>query len=140
MIIGSPLIADSNDILLLLVIRVFGEVNASSIIIFRLLLVSLAQPLLKKRPTGRWTAVSRFLSSIKVVPEERADTNVNEFQCLDAALLTYSECETHVFIQIVQKRLETMETSLEGINSQLELMSRRKIAVRASLLNMVSLY
>lgn len=140
MICGSPLIDDSDNIHLLSVIRVFREVNASSTVIFRLLLVFLATPLKKKRPTGRRPVVSRFLSNSKVVPEEQADTNENEFQCLDAALLTYIGCEKQEFIKVVQKKLETIEASLEGINSQLELMSRRQIAARASLLNMVSLY
>lgn len=95
---------------------------------------------MKKRPTGRRSVVSRFISNTKVVPEEQAGTNENEFQCLDAALLTYIGSEKQEFIKTVQKKLETIDACLEGINSQLELMSRRQIAARASLLNMVSLY
>ncbi|PWA61665.1 hypothetical protein CTI12_AA371090 [Artemisia annua] len=140
MIFGSPLVDDSVNIHLLSVIRVFREVNASSTVIFRLLLVFLATPLTKKRSNGRPSVVSRILSNSKVVPEEQADTNENEFQCLDAALLTYIGCEKQEFIKIVQKKLETIEASLEGINSQLELMPRRQIAARASLHNMVSRY
>ncbi|PWA67262.1 hypothetical protein CTI12_AA319650 [Artemisia annua] len=125
---------------MLSVIQVFREVNASSTVIFRLLLVFLASPLTKKRPNGRRSMVSRILSNSKGVPEEQADTNENEFQCLDAALLTYIVCEKQEVIKIVQKKLETIDASLEGINSQLELMSRRQIAARASLLNMISRY
>ncbi|GKB44278.1 BPS1, chloroplastic-like protein [Tanacetum coccineum] len=140
MIFGSPLIEDLDNIHLLSVIRVFRDVNTSSNVIFRLLLVFLASPPLKKKATGRRSAVSRFLSGTKVVPVENFVTNENELQCLDAALSTCSGTEKHEFIQTVQKKLQTMEASLENINSQLELMSRRQIAARASLLNMVSLY
>ncbi|GJT95948.1 hypothetical protein Tco_1091466 [Tanacetum coccineum] len=68
MIFGSPLIEDLDNIHLLSVIRVFRDVNTSSNVIFQLLLIFLASPPLKKKATGRRSAVLRFLSDTKVVP------------------------------------------------------------------------
>nr|GEV64903.1 hypothetical protein [Tanacetum cinerariifolium] len=77
---------------------------------------------LKKKATGRRSAVTRFVSGTKVVPVENSVTNENELQCLDAAISTCSGTEKHEFIQ---KKLQTMEASLENINSQLELIFRK---------------
>ncbi|GJW32256.1 hypothetical protein Tco_0052288 [Tanacetum coccineum] len=95
MIFGSPLIEDLDNIHLLSVIRVFRDVNTSSNVIFQLLLIFLASPPLKKKATGRRSAVLRFLSDTKVVPVENSVTNENELQCLDAALSTCSGTEKH---------------------------------------------
>ncbi|KVH92247.1 uncharacterized protein LOC112515766 [Cynara cardunculus var. scolymus] len=132
---------DSENHHLTSVIQAFRDVKAFTIVIFRLLLVFLATPLLKRRPGSRWTAVSRFLSSGKVVPEEKADdSNANELQRLDAALFRYCTSDKQEFIQIVKKKIEVLEATLEVINSHLDLISKRLIATRVSLLNMVSFY
>ncbi|XP_076909705.1 uncharacterized protein LOC143567074 [Bidens hawaiensis] len=116
------------------------EVAECNTVIFRFLLEFLAVPLLKTHRKCRWKAVSIFLSSGKVLPEEISYTHVNEFQTLDDALLRCSTSEKHEFIQLLPNKLEALEATLEGIDSHLQLLSRRLIATRVSLLNMVSFY
>ncbi|XP_076926507.1 uncharacterized protein LOC143589702 [Bidens hawaiensis] len=119
---------------------VFKEVAECNAVIFRLFLEFLGVPLLKTNRKCRWKAVSRFLSSGKVLPEEKAYTHVNELQSLDDALLRCSTSEKHEFIQLLPNKLEALEATLEGMDSHLQLLSRRLIATRVSLLNMVSFY
>ncbi|KAK1432352.1 hypothetical protein QVD17_09248 [Tagetes erecta] len=120
---------------------VFREVTSFNIVIFRSLLEFLAIPSLRRSRISRWTTISRFLSNSKVVPEGKiADTNVNELQRLDATLSRYSSVEKMEFIQVVPKNLDTLEATLEGINSHLYSFSRRLILSRVSILNMVSSY
>ncbi|KAK1432354.1 hypothetical protein QVD17_09250 [Tagetes erecta] len=120
---------------------VFREVTSFNIVIFRSLLEFLAIPSLRRSRIGRWTTISRFISNSKVVPEGKiANTNVNELQRLDATLSRYSSVEKMEFIQVVPKNLETLEATLEGINSHLYSFSRRLILTRVSILNMVSSY
>ncbi|KAJ9561733.1 hypothetical protein OSB04_006893 [Centaurea solstitialis] len=115
---------DSENHHLTSVIRVFREVKAFSITILRLLLAFLGTPILKRRPTSTWTTISRLLSSSKVVPQEQAnDSNVNELQCLDAALFSTSEKQESM--QILRKKMVALEAILEGINSHLNLVSKR---------------
>ncbi|KAJ0753246.1 hypothetical protein HanPI659440_Chr09g0333521 [Helianthus annuus] len=113
---------------------VFREVTSFSTVVFRFLLEFLG---VRRGRTGRWKAASRFLSSSsKVVPEDKADTNVNELQRLDG----YCSSEKQEFIQVVPMNLEAVEATLEGINSHLHRLSRRLILTRVSILNMVSIY
>ena len=125
---------------LISVIRVFREVKAFTAVIVQLLLKFLAIPLLKTRSRSRWIAVSRYISKSKVVPEEKADTNINELQHLDAVLFRYRTSNKLEFIQIVRKKLEEFEATVDGINSHLESMSRHLITTRTSLLNFISFY
>ncbi|KAI3499901.1 hypothetical protein L1887_35715 [Cichorium endivia] len=138
MIYDCSFLADFENHHLTSVIRVFRQVSASTTVILRLLLKFLATPVFKKIPTGRWTALSRYISKGKVVPEEKADTNINELQRLDATLFGYSTSYKQEFVLIVQKKLEEFEATVVGINSHLESMSRRLISTRTSLLNLVS--
>ncbi|XP_076923965.1 uncharacterized protein LOC143586270 [Bidens hawaiensis] len=119
---------------------VFKEVAECNTVIFRFLLEFLAAPLLKTNRKCRWKAVSRFLSSAKVLPEGKAYTHANELQSLDDALLRSSTSKKHEFIQLLPNKLEALDATLEGIDCHLQLLSRRLIATRVSLLNMVSFY
>ncbi|KAK9069479.1 hypothetical protein SSX86_011383 [Deinandra increscens subsp. villosa] len=132
------LMVDSENYHQMWVVSVYREVTAFSIVVFRLLLDFLGIPCLRTRPRGRWTMVSRFLSGGgKVVPEDKADTNENEFHRLNAALSS----EKQEFIQqAVPKNLEALDAALERVNSHQHSMSRRLIRTRASILNMVSSY
>ncbi|KAK1432351.1 hypothetical protein QVD17_09247 [Tagetes erecta] len=109
-------------------IGVFREITSFTILIFRFLLQFLAIPSLRRRRTGRWAKMSKFLSNGKVVPEGNlADDSVNELQRLDAALLRCCSSEKKKFIQVVPKELEALEASLEGINSHLHILSRDQL-------------
>ncbi|KAJ9561729.1 hypothetical protein OSB04_006890 [Centaurea solstitialis] len=123
-----------------LVIRVFREVEAFSTVILRSLLVFLGTTILNRKPTNKsWRTISRLLSNSKVVPQEQADnSNENELQRLDAILFCTSDKQES--IQLLKKKMVALEATLEGINSHLNLVSKRLIATRASLLNMVSFY
>ncbi|XP_071713731.1 uncharacterized protein [Rutidosis leptorrhynchoides] len=134
MISSSSLNVDSENYPSISMIPYFREVTALSTVIFRISLVFLATPLLKTKTARKWTVVS----TRKVVPEAKVDVNVNELQSLDAAVVGYSHCDKHENIQVIKKKLEASEATLESINSSIELMSRRLIGTRASLLNMVS--
>ncbi|KAL7603455.1 hypothetical protein Lser_V15G19446 [Lactuca serriola] len=125
---------------LISVIRVFREVKAFTAVIVQLLLKFLAIPLSKTRSRSRWTTVSRYISKSKVVPEEKADTNINELQHLDAVLFRYRTSNKLEFIQIVRKRLEEFEATVDGINSHMESITRHLITTRTSLLNFISFY
>ncbi|KAK9069477.1 hypothetical protein SSX86_011381 [Deinandra increscens subsp. villosa] len=137
MIRGCPSMVDSENYHQMWVVGVFREVTAFSIIVFRLLLEFLSVPCMRTRRTGRWTAVSRFLSGGKVVPEDKAGTTGNEFQHLNAALLLSEKQE---FLQVVPRNIEVLEATLERIDSHQHSMYRRLIRTRASILNMVSFY
>nr|KAJ0212472.1 hypothetical protein LSAT_V11C400212320 [Lactuca sativa] len=75
----------------------------------------------------------------KVVPEEKADTNI-KLQQLDAALFRYRTSNKLEFIHTVRKKLEEFEATVDGINSHLESISRHLITTRTSLLNFISFY
>ncbi|CAH1421666.1 unnamed protein product [Lactuca virosa] len=139
MIGHSPLVDFQNNHLIS-VIRVFREVKAFTAVIVQLLLKFLAIPLSKTRSRSIWTAVSRYISKSKVVPEEKVDTNINELQHLDAALFRYRTSNKLEFIQTVRKRLEEFEATVDSINSHLESISRHLISTRTSLLNFISFY
>ncbi|KAJ9561734.1 hypothetical protein OSB04_006895 [Centaurea solstitialis] len=130
---------DSENHHLTSVIRVFREVKAFSIVILRSLMVFLGTPILKRKPTNKsWTTISRLLSNSKVVPQEQADdSNENELQRLDAALFRTSDKKES--LQIVKTKMVALEDTLEGINSHLNLVSKRLKTTRVSLLNMSKL-
>ncbi|CAH1421664.1 unnamed protein product [Lactuca virosa] len=138
--IGHFTLVDLENKHLISVIRVFRDVKAFMAVVLQLLFKFLATPLLKTRSRSRWRAVSRYISKSKVVPEEKADTNINEFQHLDASLFRYGTSNKLEFIQLVRKKLEEFEATVDDINSHMESMSRRLITTRISVLVFISFY
>lgn len=115
----------------LAVIRVLREINAISISIFQSLYSFLAAPCSAKQT--KWFMVSK-LKHKGVVANEQG--NVNEFEGVDAAI---SRCGGNVEkIQVLQKRLEALESCVQGLENGLECVFRRLIKTRASLLNIIS--
>ncbi|KAI3499899.1 hypothetical protein L1887_35713 [Cichorium endivia] len=138
MIYDCPFMKDIENHHLTWVIQVFRQVSASTTVILRLLLNFFVTPIYKTRPTSRFTALSRYISKGKVVPEEKAVTNTNELQRLDATLFGYGTRYKLEFILIAPKKLEEFEATIDDVNSHLESMSRRLVSTRSSLLNLVS--
>ena len=80
------------------------------------------------------------LNSSKVIPEENANMNTNELQCLDNIFFRYSTSYKVESIQHIQKKLVELEMTIDDFNFYVESMSRHLISTRTSILNFVSFY
>ena len=92
---------------------------------------------LKPKATRR-SLVSRLKGT--VVGEDQ-HINVNELESVDFALHAMGKCSSSEGDgkQIAQKRLQSLETSIEAVENCLDCLIRSMIRARASLLNVVSL-
>ncbi|KAL3591858.1 hypothetical protein D5086_010498 [Populus alba] len=114
------------------VIRVIREVNVINCSIFQSLLVFLSTS--SKPKQSRWSLVSKLMHKGVIACEEKQE-NVNEIETVDAALSQVSDSEK---VKIAQKRLETLEMSIDDLENCLERLSRPLIKSRATLLNIIS--
>ncbi|GLT39321.1 hypothetical protein SLA2020_135190 [Shorea laevis] len=128
--IGASTVLDQ-DHHFLAVIRVLRELNAMNNSIFQSLFSFLAAPVSGKQTT--WSLVSKLMHKGTVACEQE---NVNEFETVDAVLCT---CSSNVEkMQTAQKRLEALESSIQGLEDGLESVFKRLVKARASLLNILS--
>ncbi|KAJ6929720.1 hypothetical protein NC652_013568 [Populus alba x Populus x berolinensis] len=118
------------------VIRVVREVNVISCSIFQSLLLFMSTS--SKPKQSRWSLVSKLMHKGVTTCEEKQE-NVNELEAVyaseKAALSQVSDSEK---VKTAQKRLETLEMSIDDLESCLERLSRLLIKSRASLLNIIS--
>ncbi|GKV44166.1 hypothetical protein SLEP1_g51372 [Rubroshorea leprosula] len=128
--IGASTVLDQ-DHHFLAVIRVLRELNSMNISIFQSLFSFLAAPVPGKQTT--WSLVSKLMHKGTVACEQE---NVNEFETVDAVLCRRSSNVEKM--QTAQKRLEALESSIQGLEDGLESLFRRLVKARASLLNILS--
>ncbi|KAF5753092.1 hypothetical protein HS088_TW01G01011 [Tripterygium wilfordii] len=130
--LGASPISDQ-DHHLSAVIRVLREVNVTSISIFQSLLLFLSMSVSKPRQ-GKWSLVSKLMHKGMIACEEKQES-LNELEIVDAALCEGLNIEK---MQNTNKRLEALETSIQGLENGLESVFRRLIKARAAVLNIIS--
>ncbi|GAA0159582.1 hypothetical protein LIER_38894 [Lithospermum erythrorhizon] len=106
------------------IISVVRELNALTISIFQSILVFLC-----KTKSSKWSFANLLVNKSKVSCEGQ-QVNFNELEVVDHALSKNSST--------MQQDLKQLETSIEGIERELEGMSRCLIRSRTILLNVVS--
>ncbi|XVF62265.1 hypothetical protein PTKIN_Ptkin08bG0203500 [Pterospermum kingtungense] len=115
------------------VIRVLREVNAMNTSMFQSLFSFFVAPVSSRQT--RWSLVSKLLHKGVISCEEKQE-NANELESLDVALCRHiSDVEK---MQIVHKRLLSLESGIEGLENRLECVFRHLIKARTSLLNIIS--
>ncbi|GFZ09427.1 hypothetical protein Acr_21g0000260 [Actinidia rufa] len=131
---GSPLLGLDHHVSL--VIRVLREVVVASTSIFHSLILFISVSTLKPKATR--SLVSRLKGTVL---GEDQHINVNELESVDFALHAMGKCSSSEGDgkQIAQKRLRSLETSIEAVENCLDCLFRSMIRARASLLNVVSL-
>ncbi|KAG4386590.1 hypothetical protein GLYMA_11G083401v4 [Glycine max] len=105
--------------------------------IFQSLLTFLAVPASKSKPT-KWLFVAKLMHKGVIACEEKQE-NSNELQCVEASLSTLLSEGTNVAkMQAARERLETLENAIESIKNALEIVFRRMLKTRASLLSIMT--
>ncbi|XP_061359918.1 uncharacterized protein LOC133303962 [Gastrolobium bilobum] len=119
------------------VLRVLREVIILNLSIFQFLLTFLTVSSSKSKAT-KWLLVSKLMHK-GVISCEHDSENVNELQCVEAALSTLlNEGSNGERMQTTHERLEALENAIENVENGLERVFRRLIKTRASLLNIIS--
>ncbi|KAJ1378707.1 hypothetical protein SESBI_47560 [Sesbania bispinosa] len=120
------------------VIRVLREVIVMNLSVFQLVLSFLTVSSSKSKAT-KWLLVAKWMHK-GVMPCEDNSENVNELQCVEAALNTLLNEGSNGSekLQAAHERLEAMENAIESVENGLERVYRRMIKTRASLLNIIS--
>ncbi|KAF9682128.1 hypothetical protein SADUNF_Sadunf05G0076000 [Salix dunnii] len=137
---GSLLLSPS-DHLLSAIVRVLREASLITVSNLSSLLLFLSVPMLKPR-RSKWYLVSKLVHK-GVLACEGQQENLNELESVDAALADLvvpnsgKDFEARD-IHSVQKRLETLHTSIEEIENELDSLFKHLIHARVSLLNILS--
>lgn len=92
-------------------------------------------PLTKPKARG-WSVVSKWVHKGAIACE--SNSGLNEFENVDVALSSVVEEMEVEKLKIAQRRLESLETAAQEIESGLDGVFRRLIKTRASLLNIIS--
>ncbi|RDX69548.1 hypothetical protein CR513_51326, partial [Mucuna pruriens] len=119
------------------VIRVLREVILMNLSVFQFILSFLTVSLSNSKAT-KWLIVAKLVH-MGVKPCEDNSENVNELQCVEAALSTLlNEGTNDEKMQVAHERLEALENAIQSVENGLESVFRRLIKTRASLLNIIS--
>lgn len=123
------------------VIRVLREAILMNLSVFQSLLSFLTVSSSKSKST-KWLLVATKLMHKGVITCEDNDSeNVNELQCVEAALSTiliHEGSANGEKLQAAHEKLEALENAIESVESGLENLFRRLIKTRTSLLNIIS--
>ncbi|XP_020208436.1 uncharacterized protein LOC109793386 [Cajanus cajan] len=119
------------------VIRVLREAILINLSVFQFILSFLTMSSSNSKGT-KWLVVAKLMHK-GVKPCEENSENVNELQCVEAALSTLlNEGANDEKMQVAHERLEALENATESVENGLESVFRRLIKTRASLLNIIS--
>ncbi|CAK7355593.1 unnamed protein product [Dovyalis caffra] len=123
------------------VIEVIREARATTISIFRSLVLFLSIPEGKTNTTGGWSMISKLIRS-GLLASDKGQKNFNEVGTVDVALCSIHgkirKNDAKVDVQEVQRRLETLDLCINGFDAKLDCMFRCLIQSRVSLLNLVT--
>lgn len=119
--------------------NLFREVIVMNVSALKSLLIFLVTPFSKAKGIREWL---KWMDRVKgvVACEENYSEVVNELKSVDLALSSVvcgGECSVEK-MKGVHGRLEDLEIAIERIESGLEILFRRLIKTRASLLNIIS--
>ncbi|XP_028777262.1 uncharacterized protein LOC114733949 [Neltuma alba] len=116
------------------VIRVIREAILMNVSIFQSLLAFLVMP-----KEAKWFVVARWMHKGTVEACEDTSEIANELKSVDSVLNSFaSEGGRFEKMKIVHTRLEALEMAIEGLENDLQIVFRRLIKTRASLLNIIS--
>ncbi|XP_048431660.1 uncharacterized protein LOC103942514 [Pyrus x bretschneideri] len=124
-------------------VRVFREASLITSSIFQSLSSFLSTPILKPRPS-RWSLVSILLHKGVLVCDNNQRKSMNELEKVDISvsnMVVHNSGEDFVDaqkVQFVQRKLEVLDSSIEGIENGLEGLFKVLIHIRVSLLNILS--
>ena len=133
--VASPLL--NQDQQLVALVRVLREVIVMNMSIFQSLLSFLTVPASKSKAT-KWLLVAKLMHKGVTACDEN-QVNSNELLCVEASLSTLLSDGTNVEkMQAARERLEKLENAIESIENALEIVFRRMVKTRASLLNIMT--
>ncbi|KAJ9170669.1 hypothetical protein P3X46_018761 [Hevea brasiliensis] len=118
-------------------ISMLRGVQEISLVVFEWILSFISQPKVKSLPSG-WSVIPKLLQSKSVSCEVKME--VNEVEKIDAELfiLKSSKDISISAIQNLLKGLETLESSIQEAEEDLECTYRRLVKTRVSLLNILN--
>ncbi|KAH0973173.1 hypothetical protein GBA52_025329 [Prunus armeniaca] len=124
------------------VVRVLREASLITSSVFQSLVSFLSTPVLKPRPS-RWSLVSISVHKGVLKCENNQHKNMNELENVDIAIgnMLVNQASEEIEaekIQSAQRRLEVLDSSMEGLENGLEGLFRLLIRTRVSLLNIFS--
>lgn len=121
-------------------ISMLREVETTTLKVIEYLLSSIAGETAHSKSSG-WSLVSNLKWHKLVECEESTTAELGEFEKVDSALLTLIAHKTKsnpVHIDNLQVELEKLETSTQDLEEGIEILHRRLIRTRVSLLNILS--
>ncbi|CAI9111024.1 OLC1v1011157C1 [Oldenlandia corymbosa var. corymbosa] len=119
-------------------IRALREVTSTSIAVFQSVLMFLSAQSSKPK-TSKWSLVSKLVNKSKMGSCEEQQESQNEVENVDSAVESICKNDQeNEKIQLVQNRLEILETGIDGVENGLEGLFRCLIRSRTSLLNIFS--
>lgn len=124
------------------VVRVLREASLITSSVFQSLVSFLSTPVLKPRPST-WSLVSILVQKGVLKCENNQHKSMNELENVDIAIgnMLVNQASEDIEaekIQSAQRRLEVLDSSMEGLENGLEGLFRLLIRTRVSLLNIFS--
>lgn len=125
---------------ILMVIKLLRELSTLTISIFWSLLMFLSVPVMKTKANG-WSLISKLVP-VTFAGSERAQKVFNEVSNVDIALCyldgNFRKNGAKIDVQMVQRRLETLDGVVDGLEGGLDCLFSCLIQHRVSLLNLLT--
>ncbi|KAF6172473.1 hypothetical protein GIB67_006986 [Kingdonia uniflora] len=120
------------------IVGILREVEDIAISIFESLLSHVSRPRVRSK-TNNWSLVSKMMRS-RNVSSQGEDAEISEMEKVDITLSTLTNDKSCKAVDVhnVQKQLEKLESSTQGLEGALECVFRSLIKTRVSLLNILS--